>query len=268
MFYDYHVHSSFSTDCDIEMKVMIENAINKGIKEIAFTDHIDYDYPDKSITFLLDFDKYMDSLNNYSKKYKEKIKVVSGIEIGIQNHIINECNNIVDTYDFDFIMCSLHASDKKDLHNGDYFIDKSSKEIYHTYYNDLLYCIKNFKKFNVVGHINLIDRYIKYIKKPLSLLDYIDILEEIFKILIEQGKGIEINTSSFKYHLNHTIPTIDMLRLYKKLGGEIITTGSDAHFPDYIAYKFDYIYDILENIGFKYITTFNKMQPSFVKINK
>ena len=54
--------------------------------------------------------------------------------------------------------------------------------------------------------------------------------------------------------------------MYKELGGEIITTGSDSHIPSQVAYKFDYIYNKLDELGFKYITTFDKMNPQFISI--
>ena len=49
--FDYHVHSSFSADCSISMEEMIEGAIQKGLAEICFTEHIDYDYPYDTLHF-------------------------------------------------------------------------------------------------------------------------------------------------------------------------------------------------------------------------
>ena len=54
--------------------------------------------------------------------------------------------------------------------------------------------------------------------------------------------------------------------MYKDLGGEIITTGSDSHNISQIAYNFNYIYSYLKNIGFKYVCSFDKMKPKFIKI--
>lgn len=54
--------------------------------------------------------------------------------------------------------------------------------------------------------------------------------------------------------------------MYKELGGEIITTGSDSHIPSQVAYKFGYIYNRLDELGFKYVSTFDKMNPQFVSI--
>ena len=264
--FDYHVHTLFSADCNIEMSEMIDSAVDKGFSEIAITDHVDYDYPDSGIEFTLNFDDYHNTLEKHYEEYKDRIKVVKGLEIGIQHHIINECNKTVTDYPYDFVICSLHGAERKDLHNGDFFKNRKTKDAYIAYYTYMYDCLTVFKSYNVVGHLNLIDRYKKYITDHVSYKQYSDLVEAILKIIIYDGKGIEINTSSFRYNMDVLTPTIEMLKLYKELSGEIITIGSDAHTPDYIGYQFDYIYEILHQIGFKYITTFDGMKPEFIKI--
>ncbi|MCG4471116.1 phosphatase, partial [Lawsonibacter sp. DFI.6.74] len=69
------------------------------------------------------------------------------------------------------------------------------------------------------------------------------------KEVIHSGKGIEINTSCFRYGLKDLTPSNYILKIYKELGGEIITTGSDSHIPSQVAYKFDYIYNKLDELG-------------------
>ena len=86
------------------------------------------------------------------------------------------------------------------------------------------------------------------------------------KTLIEKGKGIEINTSGYRYGLGHTHPQFELVKRYKELGGEIITVGSDAHVPEDISKDFDKAYKMLEEAGFKYLTLFTDKKPEFVKI--
>ena len=61
-------------------------------------------------------------------------------------------------------------------------------------------------------------------------------------------------------------PCTGVLKRYHELGGEIITTGSDAHDPTQIAYAFGRAADILKDCGFRYYTTFEKRCPSFHKL--
>jgi histidinol-phosphatase (PHP family) len=264
VYYDYHVHSHFSADCEADMKDIIETAIKLQLKEICFTDHTDYDYCDSSINFEFDIAEYTDHINLMRQRYGKEIKILKGIEMGIQPHIVEKCDRVVREGDFDFVICSIHTCEKKDLYNGDFYKGKTPRQAYVKYFEELLYCIKNFENFNIIGHLNILARYNKTIANE-KLSSYFDILEVIFKALIEKNKGIEVNTSSLRY-TDTLLLSPEILKFYHELGGEIITLGSDTHVPNTLAYEFDYIYGILKEIGFKYITTFEKMEPRFIRI--
>ncbi|MBZ4665092.1 histidinol-phosphatase HisJ family protein [Mahella sp.] len=264
--YDYHIHSNFSTDSNMTMDQACRQSIALGLKEIAFTDHLDIDYPNFDDQFMIDFSLYTEQYNAVRVKYAPRLKVIKGIEIGLQPHTLRQSLEIASSYEFDYIIASTHVVDKLDLHNGDFCRGKTKEQAYRRYLEDMYDCIKSFPIFNVLGHIDLIRRYGDYDDKSMKYGDYADILNVILKWLIENGKGIEINTSGFRYNLNSTMPTPEFVRRYKELGGEILTIGSDAHSIDYIAYNFDLAYDIAREAGFKYVTTFEQQQPSFKKI--
>jgi histidinol-phosphatase (PHP family) len=54
--------------------------------------------------------------------------------------------------------------------------------------------------------------------------------------------------------------------MYRKLGGEIVTIGSDAHFATHVGSHFDDGISLLKQAGFSYYTIFRKRQPVFVSI--
>lgn len=83
---------------------------------------------------------------------------------------------------------------------------------------------------------------------------------------LKNGKGIEVNTSSFRYALNDLTPSRDILRLYKELGGTIITIGSDAHKEEHLGAKISYVKEELKKLGFNSFCTFDKMKPIFHEI--
>jgi len=88
------------------------------------------------------------------------------------------------------------------------------------------------------------------------LSKYKEYVYEILKNLISRGKGIEINTSGL--HNNLLFPKLEILKMYKDLKGEIITVGSDAHDSTRVGENISYVYDLLRNIGFKYVFLFEK----------
>jgi len=262
--FDYHMHSEFSADCDTPMEETIEAAIQKGIKEICFTEHIDYEYPDPTIEFELDVKNYDQKIKEVQQRYKNEIVIKKGVEIGVQPHILERYNKLLDEETFDFIICSVHAADKKNLHRGDFFINRTAEEAYELYYEELLYCVKNFDAYNILGHMDLVKRY----KALTSDANFHDIIQQIFKTIIPKGKGIEVNTSGFAYGLNSAMPSVDILKLYHQCGGEIITVGSDAHEAHHVAHRFGESYQLLDTIGFKYIATFDNRKPKFHSIKQ
>ena len=59
------------------------------------------------------------------------------------------------------------------------------------------------------------------------------------------------------------LPDESVLRLYRALGGEIITIGSDAHSTRYVGCRSAQTQELLRSCGFRYITTFDKGKPAF-----
>lgn len=266
MFFDYHMHSNFSPDSKTPMEDMIEASIKLGSKEICFTDHVDYDVIQTS-EFVVDYDEYFNKLNLMQEKYKNQISIKKGIELGLQNHLIDKYTEDMNKYkdDFDFALCSVHAINRCDMYYPDYFENKTQHDAYETYYLSLLDIVKKFDKYSVLSHLDLVKRYGGY-KELLQDKLFMDIIEEILKTAIYNGKGIEVNTSCFRYRLPDLTPSKDILKLYKDLGGEIITTGSDSHNTAQVACEFNYAYSVLKDIGFDYVCSFDKMKPSFNKI--
>ena len=122
-----------------------------------------------------------------------------------------------------------------------------------------------FHHYSCLAHLDLMARYDENGIYPFE--NEKDIIAEILKYAIRDGKGIEINTSSWKYGLKDTQPSRAILKLYKDLGGKIITVGSDAHETKYLASHIKDAYAILKNeIGINEICTFDHMQPIFHKI--
>ena len=99
---DYHVHTAFSCDSEVPMEEMIKTGINKGLTEIAFTDHVDFDprYP------FTDYNKYIPFIKELQEKYKDKINIVFGVEVGLENRWADKINPFIAEFPFDFVIGS------------------------------------------------------------------------------------------------------------------------------------------------------------------
>lgn len=263
--FDYHVHSLFSADCEQELAPLIEHAISKGLYEICITDHIDYDYNDPSIVFEFDIKKHKNAIDALTKKYKGIIEIKRGVELGMQPHVLDRCKTLVDSNGFDFVLASVHECEKKDFYIGDFFEGRSPDESFRVYLNELLSMVKTFDKFSVLGHLDIPKRYSTGIAK-LDMNLYRDQVAEIFKVIIARNQGIEINTSGLRQNVGKQFPDYGFVSLYREMGGEIITIGSDSHVQETLCANFDDVITQLKQIGFTHVHGFSKMQPYEIKI--
>lgn len=263
--FDYHVHSHFSSDCDFTMEEMIRGAIQNKLTEICFTDHVDYEYCDPSISFDVDYKAFDDTFFKLKSQYAHEISLKKGVEIGIQPHVIERSSKLVKEGAFDFVICSMHTCDQLDLYRGDFYHNRSPEEAWEKYLEEAIHCAKHFDDYSIFGHLDIPKRYNEEAATaPMALFrEYFDAL---FEILIAKGKGIEVNTSGFRNSFKAPLPTFEIIQWYKEAGGEIITLGSDSHSPDQPGFHFKETVEQLKTIGFDYICSFNDMKPEFQKI--
>ena len=287
MYADYHLHCEYSDDSNEPMENQIQEAITLGLDEMCFTDHVDYgikrDWDDpegiiirhaiehgKEVDLVLanvNYPKYFEALNMYQKKYASSISIKKGLEFGIQSITVDAYEKLYASYqdDLDFVLFSMHQVNNLEFWTQDFQKGKTQKEYNDEYYKVIYQTMQMFHHYSCLAHLDLMARYDENGIYPFE--NEKDIIAEILKYAIRDGKGIEINTSSWKYGLKDTQPSRAILKLYKDLGGKIITVGSDAHETKYLASHIKDAYAILKNeIGINEICTFDHMQPIFHKI--
>lgn len=258
MLANYHMHTNFSYDSSYPMEDCVKRAIQVGLNEICFTEHMDYG---TETSFWCDIPSYREEFLRCQEKYKNQITMKFGIEFGAQAHHKVYFDNIFNKYPFDFALLSFHQVEDKELWNGDFQFGKTQAEYNRIYFEEMNKTIRVFNGFSVLAHMDLMRRYDACGEYPFEKSK--EQIEEILKYIISHGKGIEVNTSSYKYKLNDLMPSRDILKFYKELGGEIITVGSDCHREAYVDDHLREVREILKTMGYKYFTTFDKMKPIF-----
>lgn len=255
MLADYHLHTHNSDDSKVEMYEYAEKALEMKFDELCFTDHKDYDVNDLNG---IEAKKYLAEYNEVLNKYEDKINIKLGAEFGMQIFNIDKFENLFKSLPLDFVILSFHTVDRKMLWNKDFFEGRTQKEYNERYYQEIIDVTKIYKNYSVLGHLDLVRRYdLSYY--PFEKVK--DFIAEILKQIIKDGKGLEVNTSCFRYKIPDLTPSVDILKLYKDMGGEILTLGSDSHSIEHFGAKISDVQKQLKELGFKYFYTFDKMQP-------
>lgn len=267
---DCHLHSSFSGDSDANMEDIVKSAIDKGLTHICFTEHQDFEYvvnddiPEGYFEFNTDQALY--DLLKLKEKYRSQITINFGVELGMQEHLARKNAIYAKSHDFDFIIASSHLVGGKDPYYKECFEGRDEKDVYHDYFKSEYECIKTFRAFDVYGHLDYIFRYGPNKNAGISFDEYKEDIDKILELLIENEKGIEVNSAGYSHGLNAPNPCKDILLEYKRLGGEIITIGSDAHKAEDVARDYDKVEELLKDCGFKYYSVFDGRMPEHFKL--
>ena len=265
---DSHLHTSFSADSDTAPRDQILQAVSAGLSHMTFTDHYDPDFPEGDLDFTFDIDTYIRTLTELKEEFDGKIDIGIGIELGAQPQIPGMLNELASGYPFDFVINSTHLVKRIDPYDTQvYFRDRTEKEGLRLYFEEVLANLNVFDDYDSAGHIDYIFRYLPSHRTDYAPFpEYGDVLDELLKTLIRKGKCLEINTAGLKAGLTFAHPHPEILKRYRELGGELITTGSDAHTPAQIGKYFDVTGALLKNLGFRYYAVFRNRKPVFLPL--
>lgn len=279
---DLHTHTNFSPDAESTPEQMCGRAAELGLAAYAITDHCDcnfwYPLENCESTTATDAEMYgagkyanasIDCQTALKEKYSGRLNLLCGIELGQPLQNPERAEEIASRPELDFIIGSHHQNAGE---NDFYWIEYDkldSSEIYRLLddYFCQVYEMSKWGKFDVLGHLTYPLRYIcgEY-GIDIDMKRYDDVIREIFCTLIHSGKGIEINTSGLRQKYGLTFPTLDYIKLYRELGGEIITLGSDAHCAADIGKGIFEGAELAKAAGFKYISYFKERKPTFMRL--
>lgn len=257
MITDLHCHSNFSIDAEDGVGAMIDAAINAGLDIFAITDHADFAENDSCV----EPDSYLAEL---SRHRPVKIKFLRGIEVGLQFEHRQNFQKFMRGREFDFVIGSMHRAQLEDFCDGTFYRNRSGEECWQIYLAETLKAIQSCSDFDSLGHLDILTRYhhLRGSDFPETMFEKLD---QIFKWLIENGKGLEINTSFF-HQFNRCHPQLSMLKRYRRLGGEIITIGSDAHNCKCVGRNIDKGIAAAKEAGFNRLAWFEKRKVRFAEL--
>ena len=261
--FDFHLHSNVSHDAHDSPEAIAQAALRAGLREICFTDHLDYLYPFPRDTFAYKVENYNAAFEGLSVP---GLKIRLGTEICIDSWSVPFAVEDLSLRPYDFVIGSLHSLRGNDLYVNDAFwAERPQPEIILEYFQVILQSIQSFDNFDVLGHLTYISKCPSNPdRRPIFYREFREVVDEILKVLAQKGKGLEINTSAVDI-IGAFLPDAEYLRRFKELGGEIVTVGSDAHQVRRVGQYTQQACALAQEV-FGHVCTFENRRPIFHKL--
>jgi len=256
--FDYHMHTAFSFDARSAPAEMYAAAKQRGLREICFTDHVDLDgsgFPPADLRGLA---------NAVRTLAETGASVRFGAEVSLADEACAQASAAyLDGLPLDFVIGSVHLMDGVDPYEQKEIFQQPKEIVYKKYLECIDSAIRSGFPFSVLGHYDYIAKCAVYEDRSFSLEIAPDIFDRIFDFLVANGKGLEVNTASWK---DDPSWGLDILRRYRQRGGQFVTIGSDAHTPERVGNRLDEAIQLVRAAGIPYLATFRAMQPVFTRI--
>jgi histidinol-phosphatase (PHP family) len=240
---DYHVHSNLSFDGSSTMFEICEKAVKLNIKEIGFTDHMDFNPRDLGYGFF-EYEKYSSEIERTRYIFGEKIIVRKGIEIDYQSRYEDDVRRWLGDKEFDYAIGSVHYINDENVR---YLSRKRPvNEVLEDYVDEVLHSVKS-GLFDVIGHFTA--DFIRHLASGIGVKSDLQESEEtVFREIIANELYLEVNTKELRGAYRETLPSKRIIEEYVKYGGKLFSVGSDAHSAEDVGYGINHVMESLEKL--------------------
>lgn len=264
VYYDQHIHSSYSRDSKEDLESYYQIALEKGIKYVVTCEHFDPFTTVDGTTWEADYDDLLLKQKQLKIKYPF-ITPLLGIELGYRKDHLEFMKEKVSKYDFDIIQLSVHDNGQYDYYFPKYYNQDDPLQNVNEYFDVMIEAINTWDNYDVLSHIDYCFKIAKMVKDDIKISSLEEKIKIIFNKIIKDNKAFEINTK-VQESINDDEHVKYLLNLYKSLGGTRVTLSSDAHVINRYMSSFPKYLKIIKECGFDELSYYIKRREYKWKI--
>jgi histidinol-phosphatase (PHP family) len=253
---DAHLHTDLSPDSDVPIDVYAQQAAELGIRELAITDHLDFEPGAPAFGYSTFADRERVVRDAAERWEPQGVTIRFGIELTYDRSWEGEIRDHLARHAYDFTIGSVHDRVRSPYHPanvGGWVAGRSLAEIVAPAFDEVA-AAAHSGLFDTIGHLDVVKRYINPHVLPADLAARPDLREPVLRALVESGTSLEVNTSGLRHPVRETYPTAETVERFRALGGRRVTVGSDAHRADAFAFGLEEGYRILARAEFEELT--------------
>lgn len=253
---DAHLHTDLSPDSNVPIDAYAAQAVERGIPEIAITDHVDFD-PTAPAFAHATFEVRERVVRDAAERWADRgLAIRFGVEITWERRWEMDIRAHLARHAYDFVIGSVHvyrASPYAADNVASWVDGRSLPEIVAPYFDEVEAGARS-GLFDALGHLDFVKRYLAPHVTAADLAAAPELYEPILHALVASGTALEINTSGLRQAAGETYPSSAIVARYRELGGRAITVGSDAHRAGVFAWALDDGYAAARDAGFADLT--------------
>ena len=249
---DAHLHTDLSPDSDVPIDVYCAAALERGIPELAITDHLDFDPRAPAFAFSA-FSERERVVRGAAERWAGRgLAIRFGVEISYELRREAEIRDHLDRHHYDFVIGSVHVMRYSPYTGGrvaGWVAGRSFEEIVAPYFAEVVAAART-ELFDTLGHLDYVKKYVASHVPPAAFAAAPEVYEPVLRALVETGTGLEVNSSGLRQAPRETYPAPWVVARYREIGGSVVTAGSDAHRAASFAYGLAHAYGIVAGAGF------------------
>ena len=250
---DSHLHTVRSPDANAHLDAYAAMAVERGIAELAITDHVDFDPGMPAYGYASFADRERDVREAAVRWADHGLAIRFGVEVTYERRYEDEIRGWLAHHPHDFVIGSVHVSADspyKADNVATFTSGRSLPEIVAPYFDEVVAGARS-GLFDTIGHLDFVKRYLIPHVTPADLAAAPELYERVLAALVDSGTALEVNASGLRQLPRETYPSAAIVARYRALGGRYVTIGSDAHRTEWFAYGLTEAYGLARGAGFE-----------------
>ncbi len=250
---DAHMHTVRSPDANAMLDAYCVLAVERGLAEMAITDHVDFDPTMPAYGFASFADRERDVREAAERWAPHGLAIRFGVEVTYERAYEDDIRGWLKRHPHDYVIGSVHISAEspyKASNVASFVAGRSLPDVVAPYFDEVIGAAHS-GLFDTIGHMDFVKRYLVPHVLPSDLAAAPELYEPALTAMIETGTALEVNASGLRQMARETYPSAAIVARYRELGGRHVAVGSDAHRVEWFGYGLAQAYRLASTAGFE-----------------